>query len=194
MSDSVCRVDSEKEETLLVARAKQGDDRAFAELEANYGKIIRLYIKKYMPPSFIVDREDLFQEGLVGLLKAVRTYDGCSSAFATYASSCIKHSIISALRSYSHSDGKLVPLDEESEALISESSPESDFIDRESSSILYDRIFSELSLYEKSVFELYLCDLSYAEIAGKLGKTEKGIANAICRIRRKLKKLLSKTE
>ena len=191
MNNSGCRVDSKKEETLLIARAKQGDDRAFAELEALYRKIINLYIKKYTPSFRNVEHEDLFQEGLVGLLKAVRTYDGCSSAFATYASTCIRHSIISALRSYSQSEGKLVPLDEESEALVSESSPENDFIDRESSSVLYDRVFSELSSYEKSVFELYLTDLSYAEIARELGKTEKGIANAICRIRRKLKKLLS---
>lgn len=191
MNNSGCRVDSKKEETLLIARAKQGDDRAFAELEALYRKIINLYIKKYTPSFRNVEHEDLFQEGLVGLLKAVRTYDGCSSAFATYASTCIRHSIISALRSYSQSEGKLVPLDEESKALVSESSPENDFIDRESSSVLYDRVFSELSSYEKSVFELYLTDLSYAEIARELGKTEKGIANAICRIRRKLKKLLS---
>lgn len=191
MNNSGCRVDSKKEETLLIARAKQGDDRAFAELEAMYRKIINLYIRKYTPSFRNAEHEDWFQEGLVGLLKAVRTYDGCSSAFATYASTCIRHSIISALRSYSQSEGMLVPLDEESEALISENSPENDFIDRESSSVLYDRVFSELSSYEKNVFELYLTDLSYAEIARKLGKTEKGIANAICRIRRKLKKLLS---
>lgn len=191
MNNSGCRVDSKKEETLLIARAKQGDDRAFAELEAMYRKIINLYIRKYTLSFRNAEHEDLFQEGLVGLLKAVRTYDGCSSAFATYASTCIRHSIISALRSYSQSEGMLVPLDEESEALVSENSPENDFIDRESSSVLYDRVFSELSSYEKSVFELYLTDLSYAEIARKLGKTEKGIANAICRIRRKLKKLLS---
>ncbi len=175
-------------EALLISRARAGDGEAFAALADSYKRLVYWHISRSSAVVPNADGEDLFQEGLVGLLKAVRTYDGVSSAFSTYASSCISHSVISAARRYQKQNGTLIPLDETE--LISGNSPESDFIDRESSSLLYERIFSGLSAYEKAVFELYLSDLSYLEIAGRTGRTEKSIANAICRIRRKLKALL----
>lgn len=189
MKNSDCKPAGRPEENVLVALAKEGDERAFGALVASYKQLIHWHINRSVNAKD--DREDFFQEGLLGLLKAVRTYDGSSSAFATYASACIRHSIISAVRRYRDQNGFSVSLDERQDGLVSENSPESDFIDRESSSILYDRVFSELSAFEKSVFELYLSDFSYAQIAQKLGRDEKSIANAICRIRRKLKGLLS---
>ena len=189
MKNSVCKPADINDENVLVAMAKDGDERAFDALVTSYKRLIHWHIDRSVNAKD--EREDFFQEGLVGLLKAVRTYDGCTSAFATYASACIRHSIISAVRRYRNQNGFSVSLDERQDGLVSENSPESDFIDRESSSILYDRVFSELSAFEKSVFELYLTDLSYAQIASELGKDEKSIANAVCRIRRKLKGLLS---
>ena len=154
----------------------------------SYKRLVYWHISHSASFVSAADEEDLYQEGLVGLLKAVRTYDGVSSAFATYASSCICHSVISAARRLRKQNGDVVPLDDTE--LVSGSSPESDLLDRESISLLYERVFSQLSGYERSVFELYLSDRSYADIARVMGKTEKSIANAICRIRRKLKKLL----
>ena len=176
------------DEARLIARARLGDGEAFAALVESYKRLVYWHISH--SASFVsdADDEDLYQEGLVGLLKAVRTYDGVSSAFATYASSCICHSVISAARRLRKQNGDVVPLDDTE--LVSGSSPESDLLDRESISLLYERVFSQLSGYERSVFELYLSDRSYADIARVMGKTEKSIANAICRIRRKLKKLL----
>lgn len=176
------------DEARLIARARLGDGEAFAALVESYKRLVYWHISHSASFVSAADEEDLFQEGLVGLLKAVRTYDGVSSAFATYASSCICHSVISAARRLRKQNGDAVPLDETE--LVSGNSPESDFLDRESISLLYERVFSELSKYERSVFELYLSDRSYADIARLVGKSEKSIANAICRIRRKLKKLL----
>lgn len=178
------------DESQLITRARLGDDAAFAALAAAYRRLIFWHVSRSASDIAATYRDDLFQEGLVGLLSAVRTYDGVSSAFATYASSCISHSVISAARRYRKQSGcETVPLEETE--LGSSQSPESDFLDRESSSVLYERIFSELSAYEGTVFELYLSDRSYAEIARTVGKSEKSIANAICRIRKKLKVLLA---
>lgn len=190
MIDSDCRVTAPEEETLLIQKAREGSESAFVALVSVYRRLIDLHIRRSALSLPKTEAEDLFQEGLVGLLKAVRTYDGCSSSFATYASSCIGHSIISAVRRYRKQNHLSVSLEDEAIDLISDSSPESEFLDRESSSVLYDRVFSELSRYEKSVFELFLSDQSYAEIAQRLGRSEKSIANAICRIRRKLKEML----
>lgn len=177
------------DEARLIARARLGDGEAFAALVESYKRLVYWHISH--SASFVpaADGEDLYQEGLVGLLKAVRTYDGVSSAFATYASSCICHSVISAARRLRKQNGDVVPLDDTE--LVSGTSPESEFLDRESSSLLYERVFAELSGYERSVFELYLSDRSYADIARVMGKSEKSIANAIFRIRRKLKALLA---
>ena len=180
------------DEARLIARARLGDGEAFAALVDSYKRLVYWHISHSASFISAADEEDLYQEGLVGLLKAVRTYDGVSSAFATYASSCICHSVISAARRLRKQNGDVVPLDDTE--LVSGSSPESDLLDRESISLLYERVFSRLSGYERSVFELYLSDRSYADIARVMGKTEKSIANAICRIRRKLKKLLMKNK
>ena len=178
------------DESQLITRARMGDDTAFAALAGAYRRLIHWHVSHSASDIASAYRDDLFQEGLVGLLGAVRTYDGVSSAFATYASSCISHSVISAARRYrKQQNGQTVPFDETE--LGSSQSPESDFLDRESISVLYERIFSQLSAYESAVFELYLSDRSYAEIARVMHKSEKSIANAICRIRKKLKTLLA---
>lgn len=187
-ADAVCL--EKEQETQLIDRARAGDNEAFASLVDAYRRLVYWHVLRSGASASGVDEEDLFQEGLVGLLKAVRTYDGVSSAFSTYASACVGHSVISAVRRYRVQNYSSVPLEETETELISGSSPESEFLDRESSSLLYERVLSELSAYERTVFELYLSDLSYAEIAARIGKSEKSIANALCRIRLKLKALL----
>ena len=132
------------------------------------------------------------QEALIGLLRAVRTYDESSASFKTYASSCIRNALVSALRKESRRlTSNPVSWDAAAEDLPSGETPESALIDRESSSILYNKIFSVLSAFEKNVFHCYLANMSYAEIAALLDKDEKSIANAITRIRRKLHTILT---
>ncbi len=135
------------------------------------------------------DPEDLFQEGLIGLLKAVRTYDGVSSSFSTYASACVGNSVVSAVRKYRRQSAPSVPLEETPEVVVS--SPESEVIDRESSSLLYARALSGLSAFERAVFERYLAGQSCSEVAKALGRPEKAVENAVCRSRRKLRTLLA---
>lgn len=186
---------SDVSEAALVSRARGGDSEAFAALAASYRRLVYWHVSRSVTGSENpwINSDDLFQEGLVGLLKAVRTYDGVSSSFSTYASTCIGNSVISAVRRYRRQSAGSVPLDEraQDEAIGSVSSPESDLIDRESSALLYARVLSGLSSFERSVFELYLSDHSYEEIAHRVGKPEKSVANAICRARRKLRAMLA---
>ena len=86
-------------EDRLIVQVKAGSSEAFAALAHRYIPLIKKLVGAAgVPPS---ERDDLTQEGLIGLLRAVRSYDNESSSFSTYASLCIKHSIISALRKYS---------------------------------------------------------------------------------------------
>lgn len=192
--ESSCENTSAAAEAALVSRARGGDSEAFAALADSYRRLVYWHVSRSVSAAENpwTDSDDLFQEGLVGLLKAVRTYDGVSSSFSTYASSCIGHSVLSAVRRYRRQSAVSVSLDEtvQNEVFGSASSPENELIDRESSALLYARVLSGLSPFERTVFELYLSDYSYAEIAEQIGKPEKSVANAICRTRRKLRAML----
>ena len=193
--ESACSHASDSSEAALLSRARAGDGEAFAALAASYRRLVYWHVSRSVSAAENpwTNSDDLFQEGLVGLLKAVRTYDGVSSAFSTYASSCIGHSVISAVRRYRRQSAVSIPLDETAgdAAMGSASSPETELIDRESSTLLYARVLSGLSVFERAVFELYLSDYSYAEIAGRVGRPEKSVANAISRARRKLRAMLA---
>ncbi|MBQ3081900.1 MAG: sigma-70 family RNA polymerase sigma factor [Clostridia bacterium] len=177
------------EENALVASAKSGDDEAFRLLADKYNGFLTGYIQSLsVPPS---ERDDIMQEALVGLLRAVRTYDGVSSRFATYVAACVRNSVYSCLRKYGKQWQEVVS--EDVQALVPSAeyiTPEHQLLDIESTNQLYDRVFSALSEFEGAVFEMYLAEIPYAIIAKRLNKNEKSIDNAIQRIKAKLKKLV----
>lgn len=173
-------------EKALVESAKSGDQRAFEILADNYRRVLDWYIRCFGMPESMYD--DLFQEGLTGLLKAVRSYDGQSSSFATFASHCVRNSIISAVRKYNKQTCKNVTMPEKSDKEPTVPSAEEELLDGERVKILYDKVYSILSPYEKTVFDMYLEDFSNENIAVVTGKNAKSTANAIYRIKQKLKK------
>lgn len=177
----------------LVAAARAGDDTAFETLVARYIRVITWYADRYSRSPH--DKDDYLQEGLCGLLKAVRTYNGISSSFSTYASVCIRTSIITAVRKNGRDNSRLVSYDETvSESDGSDSiSPEDIILQKESTDFLYERFKSVLSEYESNVFDLFLLDLAYADIALCLDTSPKSVENAVRRIRTKLKALISKS-
>ena len=178
----------EEEET--IARARSGSSEAFAALAERYVPLIKKHVgRSYVPAS---ERDDLMQEGLIGLLKAVRSYDCRYSSFATYASLCIKHSIISALRKYSRAScvylsGSPLELTDCCEA----DGPEVDLVGRENVRALYETVFGILSPMERRVFELYLSGASYKAMAVSLGLGVKSVDNAVARIKAKIKRSVS---
>ena len=177
------------EDALLVSSAREGDSLAFALLMHKYSRLISSYIGTLVGTESV--REDLLQEGLIGLLKAVRSYDESKAQFSTYAVACMKNSIITALRRYSRNAAELPsasPLGELEAP--SADSPEGIYLVSESGKLLHDRLFKALSPLEARVFELYLADVSYVDIGKKIGKDVKSVDNAVQRIRAKLKRVI----
>ena len=190
---------SELDDNRLQELAAVGDRQAEERLVVKYMRLVR----RCSRPFFLVGGapEDLIQEGMLGLLSAIRQYDPKqNAAFKTYAELCIKNRILSAVKTDSRlkhnplNDG--VPLD----SLLSEESqipllaytelfrrtPEEQVLARENKMELQQSFKRCLSPMERNVLRLYLDGLSYQEIAEQTGKPIKAVDNAIQRIRRKL--------
>ncbi len=176
----------------LIASAKNGDELAFELLASSYKRVLEFHIKHFDPHPSLYD--DLFQEGLIGLLKAVRSYDGKSSSFATFASLCVRNSIISGMRKYSIQTARTVSLPECNSEKETVPSAEEIHLDSVRVRLLYDKVYEALSPYEKSVFDMYLLDMPYETIAFATGKSVKSTSNAVYRIRNKLKQLVGSPE
>lgn len=175
-------------EEALIASAREGDELAFEQLAVSYKRVLDFHIRHIdQNPS---NYDDLFQEGLIGLLKAVRSYDGKSAAFATFASLCVRNSIISGVRKYANQVSKTVTLPDTVQDEETTPSAEEVHLDSVRARLLYDKVYSSLSPYEKTVFEMYLSDVPYESIAFVTGKSVKSISNAVFRIRTKLKQII----
>ena len=190
---------SELDDNRLQELAAVGDRQAEERLVVKYMRLVR----RCSRPFFLVGGapEDLIQEGMLGLLSAIRQYDPKQNAtFKTYAELCIKNRLLSAVKTDSRlkhnplNDG--VPLD----SLLSEESqipllaytelfrrtPEEQVLARENKMELQQSFKRCLSPMERNVLRLYLDGLSYQEIAEQTEKPIKAVDNAIQRIRRKL--------
>lgn len=161
----------------------------------DFGKLLRLcaYIPKETfsaAEKLGYEKEDIYQESVLAFLRALRSFDEKKEAsFRTFASVCIKNHISSILRTaYRAKNSAMidyVAIDDID--IVSESEPESDWIEKEALFDIKKRIAEILSGYEMEVLKLYLGGFSYKAIAEKLGKTEKSIGNALSRIRKKLR-------
>ncbi len=145
------------------------------------------------------DNDDLIQEGMLGLFKAVRDYRPEKEvSFETFARLCISRQLYSAVQAAGRQ--KHVPLNtyvEFSDQLDAQEdspqgkSPEELLIDRENIERLREEIWKVLSPMEKKILQSYLDGESYTEIASGLNRSPKSVDNALQRIRRKLKKFLT---
>ncbi len=158
------------------------------------------------------DNDDLIQEGMIGLFKAIRDFDaGRDASFYTFAELCISRQIYTAVQASRRQ--KHIPLNNyislyrnasddadddkyliDSLQLSGNRSPEELVIDRENVDILEQRIEESLSTFEKQVLDLYVTGMSYVQIARVLGKDEKSTDNALQRVKMKIKKILKEDE
>lgn len=179
----------------LCGKSADGNSRAEEELVHRYGRLVRMVSR----PLFLAggDSEDLIQEGMLGLLAAIRSFDPRKAAsFRTYAEICIRSKLATAVRAaqrdkhlpLNHSISFETPLfDGTSEFLFSsEESPEDVVIGREELQERIDALKGQLSGFEAEILSYYLGGLSCAEIASRVGRTSKSVDNAIQRIRRKM--------
>lgn len=191
----------------LVLLAQKGDEGAQEYLLDKYKSLVRAKSRAY----FLIgaDSEDIIQEGMIGLYKAVRDYNSERNAsFRSFAELCVNRQMITAIKAATRQ--KHQPLnsyislnkpvyEEESEQtymdfLQSSSSallnPEALLIGQENKSFLEDQMVKSLSSFETRVLVLYLQGRSYFEIANVLEKSEKSIDNALQRVKKKLEKFL----
>lgn len=186
---------------MLWELAASGSPEAEALLVERYSPVVRICAR----PLFLAggDSEDLIQEGMMGLLSAVRHFspEGAAS-FKTYAEHCIKNRLLTAIRSasrYKHkplNDSVSFDVPHFDETLLSQylADPEDLVITRENTDEIALNISSALSPLERRVLSLYLEGRTYADIAAITDRTVKSVDNAVQRIRKKVAQLLDSGE
>ena len=190
----------------LIELIRAGDTLAEETLYTRYKQVVRGKARTY----FLVgaDREDIIQEGMIGLYKAVCDYEfGKQASFRAFAELCITRQIITAIKSatrkkhiplntyvslsrpvYEDGDGERTLIDVLETTRISD--PEEALIGRESYEAVARDIENALSKLEREALSLYLQGLSYQQIAAAMGRSTKCVDNAIQRVKKKLEERL----
>ena len=194
----------------MICLFRDGDQEAMERLLEKYkGMVLGKAKSMYILGG---DSEDLIQEGMLGLFKAVRDFDsGRDASFRTFAQLCVTRQLYTAVKASARK--KHLPLnsavslssplreengDERDEELLdflvadSSSNPEEYLIGQEETERLEEMIEKELSPLEKQVLDLYLTGMGYVEIAHVLNRDEKSTDNALQRIRAKTRACLRK--
>jgi RNA polymerase sporulation-specific sigma factor len=193
----------------LVELVHQGNTEALDFLINKY----RVFVKAKARSYFLIgaDKEDIVQEGMIGLYKAVRDFkEDKLTSFKAFAELCITRQIITAIKTATRQ--KHIPLnsyvsldkpiyDEESDRTLLDvitgaesENPEHLMINREEYSHLEEKISEILSELEQQVLSLYLDGQSYNEISEELNRHVKSIDNALQRVKRKLERHLENGE
>ena len=189
----------------IVMDAKAGNNKAQEYLISKYENFVKAKAKSY----FLIgaDKEDIYQEGMIGLYKAIRDFNPDKFAsFKSFAELCVTRQIITAIKTATRQ--KHIPLntyislskpiyEEESDRTLLDTvvgititDPESLVIGKEQMHFIEDKISKVLSELEKEVLTSYLDGKSYQEIACDLERHAKSIDNALQRVKRKLEKCL----
>ena len=199
-----------EDERELLVRCQQGDNDATEEMLNRYKNMVR----SKATALYLVgaDKEDLIQEGMIGLFKAIREYDPeRNDSFAAFAGLCITRQMYTAIKA--SNTKKNQPLNNyvsfDLYAFAEDGSPtgettgtyegigywqkdpEESVIDRENAVRIEEEVFSTLSVMERQVLSFYASGMPYQEIARVMEKEPKSIDNALQRIRKKLKTVLA---
>ena len=170
----------------LVALARAEDEEAFACLVSRYSAMLHRLSSRYSGTSPL-EAEDLAQEGLLGLLSAVRTFiPNNGTAFGTYAHVCMRNRMLSAVRRSQGEPPLVNDSDEPAAEAVAVNDPAALLVRREELESLRGHIRSVLTELEYRVLMRYLGAYSYEEIASSLANRRKAVDNALQRLRRKL--------
>ena len=204
MSSKYSDIDDEQ----LIVMVHDGDEPAIVEYMMNKYKEL---VRKKANSMYILgaDKDDLIQEGMIGLFKAIRDYDcGRDASFSTFADLCISRQMYSAIKSqarkkhgplnsyisiYASREDSDAGMDLSLEEMLEADPnyvPEQYVIDQESLQTLENEIERELSDLERQILDLYVTGMSVKKISAVLGRDEKSTDNAMQRVRSKLKKYL----
>ena len=208
-ANTVQKYQNETDE-MLIERLRDGERDITDYIMNKYKNLVRSKAKS----MYILgaDTEDLIQEGMIGLFKAIRDYDaGRDASFYTFAELCISRQMYTAVQASNRK--KHMPLnsyislyaagendggENTGEEFINflgfedQKNPEQLLIDKENVISLERKIEEELSTFEKQVLDLYLTGMSYSQIARVLGRDEKSTDNDLQRIKNKIRKVIAK--
>ena len=198
----------EYEDEELLYLIGENNESAYDILYEKYKPIISLKTKKYVNYGKKIGLEynDLFQEGMVGLSEAIRSYkDNKDTKFSSFATMCIDRKLLSTLKRLGRQKHAILndscsldtTLNKEGKPLLDflftlEDDPSSTLVGKEEIKDFYESIYDELSDFEKSVFDLKISGLDYKEISGLLNKSYKSVDGAIQRIKLKIKTMIDK--
>ena len=189
----------------LVKKAKAQDENAFNELIEIYKSTIKQLTRKY----FIIgaDCEDVYQEALIGFLKAVKGYDeGHNASFKTFAIMCMKAQIITKINNSQNAKNKAlndaVEMEDDAEdldgwayALVCEElSPEDKLINRQKMKVVINYIKNEFNDTQRRVLSAYLYNYTYAQIAEMIGRDAKFVDNCLTQMRKKLATIIKRED
>lgn len=190
----------------LLRRLKSGERVVTDYLMEKY----KFLVRKKAKAMYLIggENDDLIQEGMIGLFKAIRDYDGDKDAsFYSFADLCISRQIYSAVQAsrrqkhiplntyislYSNtltSEGAKIPLEDVLQSM-QEKNPEEMIIDQESADRIEAKLELALSDFEQEVLGLYMVGNSYTQIADIMNKNPKSVDNALQRIRIKIRQIL----
>ncbi len=185
----------------LCSLSQQGDENALNELLTKYKPLASKLARSYFLTGG--DVEDLVQEGMIGLYKAIKHFtEGKNASFRTFATTCIKHQLQSAVRVDLSEKNKILSTalsiagdkkeeddeDDDFEILLpsQQPSPYDKVIEKETLDEVKNKIIKTLTKLEIEDLGLYLKGYSYSEISSKSGLSKKSIDNALTRIKSKL--------
>lgn len=192
----------------LIARLRAGDQEVTDYLMEKYKYLVRRKAKA----MYLIggDNDDLIQEGMIGLFKAARDYDGEKEAsFFSFADLCVSRQLYSAVQAsrrqkhiplntyvslYSDTrtgEGARIPLGDVLQS-SQEMNPEELVIDRESAERIEAELDGCLSDFEQEVLNLYMLGHSYTQIAALLDRSPKSVDNALQRLKAKIRQILDK--
>lgn len=201
----------------LIMRFREGEKEIEDYILNKYKNLVR----KKANSMYILggDTEDLIQEGMIGLFKAMRDYDfGRDASFFTFAELCISRQMYTAMQAsnrkkhmplntyislYSsvNETGEAPQNQQDSQLLLegvlqagAQENPEALLIDQENVEFIENVIESQLSNLEKQVLELHMTGMNYVQVAKVLGRDEKSTDNALQRVKLKIKKALSEKQ
>jgi len=191
----------------LILRLREGEEQIMDYIISKYKNLVRSLSKRLYILG--ADYDDLLQEGMIGLFKAVKDYDpGWDASFYTFAELCINRQLYKAVQASNREKHSFL---NQYISLYSTSSmtgeedgfdlletledgrhvnPETVVIDSENLQALEKQINEELSEFEQEVLDLYLTGMPYKEIAAVLKKTDKATENALQRAKGKIKKIV----
>lgn len=177
----------------LLPLIRRGSSAAFLRLSELYAPLLDSEVARYAGSLSEADLEDLRQGASVSLYRAALAFRADRGVtFGLFAKICIVNGIADSLRYIGKKGGTLSidDLEESEQPDDGVPNPQSLLLDKERVYETRRQIRSALSDLEYEIFEMYISGFSYAEIASRIGKTQKSVDNALCRIKKKLRQNL----